>query len=539
MVRSMPSRDPRDAPLKALVEVARALAGTRSRLQKREILVEFLSGVKAEEVAPTVLLLTGRVLPESQDRALNLGWAAVSRALEASGQATLLAEELTILHVYGAFQEIARVRGKDSVRKRRRLLQALLAQASDPDKDFLLRAIGGEMRIGVNEGVMLEVLADASGAGLPVVQRANMFLGDLGETARLALTKGSEALAAQELRLYTPVKPMMAEMAENLEEVFREHVHGTALEFKLDGARIQIHRSGDVIRVFTRRLREVTESLPDVISWVRTFSGGDLLVEGEVVALGEGDRPLPFQDLMRRFRRIHDVDNLVKRIPLQLYLFDALFVDGTLLIDDPYEERWARLAEVAPERFLVPRLVRPTLEEGRAFFKEALEAGHEGLVAKDLGSPYTPGKRGKRWFKLKPSDTLDVAILAAEWGHGRRQGWLSNYHLGVREEEGRFAMIGKTFKGLTDGEFREMTDRLLKLKVQDNRYVVTVEPRVVVEVAYNEIQRSPHYKAGYALRFARITRIRDDISWEDVDTLTGLAARYQKQFERKGRLRDA
>ncbi len=539
MVRSMPSRDQRDTRLKALVEVARALAGTRSRLQKREILVEFLSGVKADEVAPAVLLLTGRVLPESQGRALNLGWATVRRALEASGQATLLAEELMILQVYGAFQGIARVCGKDSVRKRRRLLHALLAEASDPEKDFLLRAISGEMRIGVNEGVMLDALADASGADLPVVQRANMFLGDLGETAHLALTKGSEALAAQELRLFTPIKPMMAEMAENLEEVFREHVDGTALEFKLDGARIQIHRSGDVIRVFTRRLREVTESLPDVVSWVRTFAGGDLLVEGEVVALGEGDRPLPFQDLMRRFRRIHDVDNLVKRIPRQLYLFDALFVDGTLHIDDPYEERWARLAEVAPERFLAPRLVRPTLEEGRAFFEEALEAGHEGLVAKDLRSPYTPGKRGKRWFKLKPSDTLDVAILAAEWGHGRRQGWLSNYHLGVREEEGGFAMIGKTFKGLTDGEFREMTDRLLKLKVQDNRYVVTVEPQVVVEVTYNEIQRSPHYKSGYALRFARITRIRDDISLEDVDTLTGLAARYQKQFERKGRLRDA
>ncbi|MDX1535076.1 MAG: ATP-dependent DNA ligase, partial [Thermoplasmata archaeon] len=348
-----------------------------------------------------------------------------------------------------------------------------------------------------------------------------------------------EALAAQELRLFTPVKPMMAEMAEDLDEVFREHANGTALEFKLDGARIQIHRKGDAVRVFTRRLTEVTESLPDVVARARDFSGGDLLVEGEVVGLGEGDRPLPFQDLMRRFRRIHDVDRLVERIPLRLFLFDALLVDGILLIDAPYEERWARLREVVPEDTLVPRLVRPTLEEGEAFFDEALEAGHEGLVAKDLESPYTPGKRGKRWFKVKPSDTLDVAILAAEWGHGRRRGWLSNYHLGVIEEGGGFAMIGKTFKGLTDEEFQAMTDRLLDLQMEDNGYVVTVQPRVVVEVTFNEIQRSPQYKSGYALRFARITRIRDDKSWKEVDTLAGLETRYRKQFERKGKLRDA
>ncbi|MFQ5907442.1 MAG: ATP-dependent DNA ligase [Thermoplasmata archaeon] len=536
----MPSPGGPDTPLQALVEVAEALAATRSRLQKREILVEFLTGLKHEEVAPAVRILTGRLLPESQDRTLNLGWTTVRRALEASGQATLLGEDLTLLQVYRAFQEIARVEGKNSVKKKRWLLQALLAQASDAEKDLLLRAIGREMRIGVHEGVMLEVLGDASGANLATVQRANMFLGDLGRTARLALTEGAEALAAQKLQLFTPVKPMMAEMADDLEAALEAHAEGAALEFKLDGARIQIHRRGGEIRIFTRRLTEVTESLPDVVSWVRRFDGGDLLVEGEVVALGEDDRPLPFQDLMRRFRRIHDLEALVERIPLRLYLFDALLMDGTLLIDLPYEERWARLADAVPEEVLVPRLVRPSLKEGQTFYEEATEAGHEGVMAKDLRSPYTPGKRGKRWLKVKPADNLDVAIVAAEWGHGRRQGWLSNYHLGVRDElEGGFAMIGKTFKGLTDEEFQAMTRRLLELKERDDRYVVTVKPRVVVEVAYNEIQRSPHYKSGYALRFARVTRIRDDKSWEETDTLQGLEARYQKQFERKGKLRDA
>ncbi len=535
----MPAPGRPDTPLQALVDVAGALASTRSRLKKREILVEFLSGLKDEEVAPGVRILTGRILPESQERTLNVGWATVRRALEASGQATLLPEDLTLLQVYRAFQEIAHVEGRNSVKKKRRLLQALLAQATDPERDLLLRAISREMRIGVNEGVMLEALGDASGTELATVQRANMFLGDLGRTAHLAMTEGVAALAAQGLQLFTPIKPMMAEMADDLEAALGAYADGTALEFKLDGARIQIHRSGREIRIFTRRLTEVTESLPDIVSWVRRFEGGDLLVEGEVVALGEGDRPLPFQDLMRRFRRIHDIEALVERIPLRLYLFDALLMDGTLLIDLPYEERWARLVGAVPAEVLVPRLVRPTLEEGQAFFREALEAGHEGVMAKDLRSLYTPGKRGKRWLKIKPVDTLDVAIVAAEWGHGRRQGWLSNYHLGVRDEEGGFAMIGKTFKGLTDKEFQEMTRRLLELKVRDDRYVVTVKPRVVVEVTYNEIQRSPHYKAGYALRFARVTRIRDDKSWEETDTLQGLDARYQKQFERKGKLRDA
>lgn len=535
----MPSEGAPNTSLKALADAARALKATRSRLEKRRILVEFLTGLKSEEVAPSVLLLTGRVLPESEDRTLNLGWATVSRALESPGQATLLAEELTVLQVYGTFQEIARAQGKDSVKKKRRLLRALLAQAGDEEKDLLLRAIGGEVRIGVNEGVLIEALGDASGADPEVVRRANMFMGDLGRTAHLALTEGAEALAAQELRLFTPIKPMLAEMAEDLEEVLRVHAEGTVLEYKLDGARIQIHRRGKEIRIFTRRLTEVTESLPEIVSWARTFGGGDLLVEGEVVALGKGGRPSPFQDLMRRFRRIHDVEALVERIPLKLYLFDALWMDGTPLIDLPYEARWDRLAAAVPEEFLVPRRVRPTLDEGQAFFDKAVEAGHEGLMAKDRGSPYTPGKRGKRWFKVKRVDTLDVTILAAEWGHGRRRGWLSNYHLGVRDEEGGFAMIGKTFKGLTDAEFEEMTRRLLDLRVEEDPYGVTVRPRIVVEVAYNEIQQSPHYKSGYALRFARITRIREDKSFEDTDTLRGLEARYQRQFERKGKLRDA
>ncbi len=383
----------------------------------------------------------------------------------------------------------------------------------------------------------MEALADATGADPELVRRANMLVGDLGKTAQIALTEGVAGLEHVRLELFTPIKPMMAEMAENLEEALSEQ-RELALEYKLDGARIQIHRKGGEVRVFSRRLTEVTDSLPEVVALARDFGDGDLLVEGEVVAVDREGRPLPLQDLMRRFRRVHDVEALAGQIPLKLYLFDALVMDGKATIDLPYQERWQALAAAVPGDLLVPRVLRPVIDEANDFFQQALDAGHEGLMAKDLKSPYIAGKRGKRWLKVKPFETLDVAIIAAEWGSGRREGWLSNYHLAVRDEEGNFHMIGKTFKGLTDTEFEEMTRRLLPLKVKETSYVVYVKPQVVVEVAYNEIQRSPQYKSGFALRFARITRIREDRSPEDVDSLERLTALYARQFERKGRVMD-
>lgn len=258
-------------------------------------------------------------------------------------------------------------------------------------------------------------------------------------------------------------------------------------------------------------------------------------MEGEVVALDDRGKPRPFQDLMRRFRRVHDVEALRREIPLRLYVFDIVYRDGEMLIDRPYRERWASLASLVPADLLAKRTVASSVAEVEAFLQGALEAGHEGVMAKAPDSDYTPGKRGKKWFKIKPAETLDVAIVAAEWGHGRRRGTLSNYHLAVRDADtGRFAMIGKTFKGLTDAERLEMTRRLQGLKVSDDRWVVHVRPEVVVQVAYNEIQRSPHYPSGFALRFARIARIRDDKAPDEADTYARLKELYEKQFERKG-----
>src|SRR5438093_738129 len=279
-----------------------------------------------------------------------------------------------------------------------------------------------------------------------------------GRVAEVALSDGAAGLAAQSLRLLSPVKPMMAELGDDLDEVLKEHGGTTALEFKFDGARIQIHRRGDEVRVFSRRLTDVTESVPEVVEFARTVPAESFLLEGEVVAVDSQGRPRPFQELMRRFRRVHEIEALRREIPLKLYLFDLLYLEGRSLISAPYRERWAALERLVPREVLAKRLVTSSRAEIEAFLKEALAAGHEGLMAKQLDSPYTVGKRGKRWFKIKPADTLDVAILAAEWGHGRRTGTLSNYWLGVRDGD-RWQMIGKTFKGLTDRERRDLMDR--------------------------------------------------------------------------------
>ncbi len=520
----------------SLAHLARNLEATPRRLEKRALLADFLRSLRRDEVAPAVHLVIGRVFAEADERALNVGWATLRKALEGKRQTTLTAEPLTVLEVSRAFAAIAAAHGPDSVRERRRLLDSLLGRATPEERDVLLHIIFGEMRIGVSEGVMLEGIADAAGVDADAVRSAHMFLGDLGKVAEIALTAGLAGLRTSGLRLLSPVKPMLAEMAEDLEAVLQEHGGETAIEFKLDGARIQIHRDGDAVRIFSRRLSDVTDSLPELVAFARGLPARRFVLEGEVVAVDHSGKPLPFQDLMRRFRRVHDIEAAAREIPLQLYLFDLLALEGDSLIDAPYRERWAHLETLVPREVLTPRRITRSKEDIEAFLREALEAGHEGLMAKALDSAYTVGKRGKKWFKIKPADHLDVAIVAAEWGSGRREGWLSNYWLAVRDEAtGGFQMIGKTFKGLTDEEFEAMTDRMKRLATSQERWGLHVRPEVIVEVAYNEIQKSPHYASGFALRFARIVRIREDKGPEDADTYARLKELYTQQFERKGR----
>jgi len=425
--------------------------------------------------------------------------------------------------------------GQGSRRAKEQLIEGLLVSADPQEADVLVRIIFGEMRIGVNEGVMLEAVAEAAGVPPGAVRRALMVTGDLGKVTQAAMELGDEGLRSMEATLFVPLKPMLASVAEDPEEALEDHSGESAFEYKYDGARIQIHRRGGDVRVFSRRLSDVTGSLPDIVELVgETIPDGDVILEGEVVAVGENGKPLPFQDLMRRFTRVTDVQEMARRVPLRLFLFDVLLAGGDLLIDEPYSRRWATLEGIAPNRLLARRLVTSNPEAARSMLDQALAEGHEGLMAKRLSSVYTPGTRGKAWLKIKAAETLDVVIAAAEWGSGRRRGWLSNYHLAVWGG-GEALVIGKTFKGLTDEEFRWMTERLRSLKTSETDYTVHVRPELVVEVAFNEIQRSPRYASGYALRFARITRIREDKAPGDADTLGKVEELYAKQFRYKDR----
>ena len=528
----------RSTPFSKLANLCQRLEKTTKRKEKTRLISSFLRELREEEIAPSVRFLVGRVFPEADSRALEVGGRTVWKIMEAGKQATLIREPLTILRVYKYFEEIAAASGRGSRRRKESLVESLLSQASPIEAEYLARIMFREMRIGVVEGTMLEAIAEASEVDPKLVRRSHMLLGDLGEVALTALKKGKTGLQRVSVQLFKPIKPMLAEMSYDISDVITRHGGKTAFEYKFDGARIQIHKKDQKVRIFSRRLTDVTESLPDIVELVmRKIRAKEALLEGEVVAVGVDEKPLPFQDLMRRFRRVHKVGEMVKRIPLKLHLFDVVYLDGKSLIDAPYEARWNLLSQICEGRLLANRIVASQVSEAQTFLKKAMEAGHEGLMAKDLGSNYTPGVRGKKWFKIKPAEFLDLVIVAADWGYGRRTGWLSNYHLAARDEKtGEFLVVGKTFKGLTDEEFTEMTKRLQEIKTSESRYTVYVKPSIVVEIAYNEIQKSPHYKSGFALRFARITRIRDDKSPQEANTIARMKELYEKQFEHKAKV---
>jgi DNA ligase-1 len=343
-----------------------------------------------------------------------------------------------------------------------------------------------------------------------------------------------------DFKVFRPVKLMLAQMAVDVAEAIREHGGKTAFEYKLDGARVQIHKEGESIKIFSRRLSDVTGSLPEVVELVRrNVKAENAILEGEAIAVSEDGHPLPFQHLMRRFRRVHGIEDLASAVPVKLYLFDILYLNGRSLIMLPYIERRQILAENVGEIPLTRQIVTGSVEEAERFLAEAIDAGHEGLMAKKVDSEYVPGIRGKRWLKIKPTlPPLDLVIVAAEYGYGRRRGWLSDYYLAARDAEtGEFLTVGKTFKGLTDAEITEMTRRLKELAIKEEPRRVYVIPKIVVEVAYNEIQKSPKYRCGMALRFARITRIREDKNPEEADTIQRVREIYENQFSKKGHVK--
>ena len=385
---------------------------------------------------------------------------------------------------------------------------------------------------------MEQAVAKAFDVPLRRVQHAAMVLGDIGEVAAVLKTQGAEGLEKAGFSVFRPVKLMLAQTAQSVQEALAEHGGKTAFEYKYDGARVQIHKQNGRVEIFSRRLSDVTASLPEVVEAVKqNIQAQSAIVEGEVIALDSAGYPIAFQHLMRRFRRIRGVTGMAEKMPITLYLFDILYLNGESLITKPYIQRRQILAQNVGKIPLSNQIVtdQPTQAEG--FLKEAIAAGHEGLMAKKLDSPYTPGRRGKRWLKIKTIlEPLDLVITAAEYGYGRRKGWLSDYYLAARDPKtGEFLNIGKTFKGLTDAEIIELTKRLKESAVSQDGHRVNVIPKIVVEVAYNEIQQSPRYKSQMALRFARITRIRDDKTPEEADTIERVREIYDRQFRNKGK----
>lgn len=515
-------------------EAIKALSGRKDKVAQ---IVRLLQELEPDEVAPAILLLIGRVVSEGDEDKLEIGAAAVYQLLEELGQTTLLAAEpLTILEVWNGLREISSLRGAGSRERKLVILRGLIARMSALEKHWFLKQLMGEMQHGVNEGLVLEAVAELTGASLEDVQKAFMLVGRIGDLVELAVRGGGDAIRSTRLQVFRPVRPMLAEMCHDLEQLLKEFDKPMGFEYKFDGARVQIHVKDSEVRIFSRRLSDVTRSLPDIVQVVKEFSSrfSEIVLDGEVVAVDEAGRPMPFQELLRRFRRLKGVEEEAERIPLKLWIFDILYLDGQELLDMPYRERRELLEKLIPEEYLAPRIISSSLEEVQSFMRRAMQEGHEGLMAKNLESPYRPGRRERLWLKIKPAETLDLVIIAADWGHGRRSGWLSNYHLAAyNPETGGFEVVGKTFKGLTDEEFEWITKRLLELAVSDDGYTVAVRPRIVVEVAFNEIQRSPKYRSGYALRFARITRIRADKAPEEADTIQRIRELYEQQFKRK------
>ncbi len=534
-----------------LAQLGEALAATRKKLEHAALVGAYLKALPPDEIAPAARLLIGQIFPEGDPRILNVSGAAIERAIAQTiggtyvyssidgavdfGDAvhkaltrrghTRRGAPLTLSDVYGAYAEIATVTGPGSRERRDVRLRELFARASALEAKYIVKHLIREMRVGVNAGSLLDALARTTGIPGDKVRRAYQFTGDIGAVAQAALVGGADALEQMTAVVGRPLKPMLAQSAEDVRDAFEEMPLGeTALEFKLDGARVQIHKQGDVVRIFSRHLAELTDSLPEIVDVVRReVRENEVILEGEVIALTPEGKPRPFQELMRRVGRARDIAEMQREIPVKLFLFDCLYCSGEPLIDQPNAARWEALGAVAGDIPRVERLVPRDLAEGEAFLERARAAGHEGLMAKNLGSPYLPGERGKHWLKIKPVVTLDLAIVAAEWGYGRRTGWLSNVHLAARDETtGELLEVGKTFKGFTDAEFKALTERLLALKTRETRGTVWVRPEVIVEVAFNGVQTSPQYKSKVALRFARVLRLRDDKTIDEIDTVQTL-----------------
>ena len=506
--------------LAELVRVSDQVAATRSRLAKIRALADFLRPLAREEIEIALPYLSGDI---RQGR-LAVGYG----ALQAARASTAGGPPLALRDVDAAFAALKQTKGKGAAERRSALLRELFARAAPQEQDFLMRLIVGELRQGALEGIMIEAVAAAAGLPSADVRRAVAFAGVIAPVAAAALSDGAAALAQFSVQLMQPVLPMLAQPAEDMRAALAA-LGAALLDWKLDGARVQVHKRGDEVRIYTRNLNDVTSRVPEIVSAVRGAAARELILDGEAIALRADGRPHPFQVTMSRFGSQQD-PRAAER-PLSVFFFDCLLRDGSVLFDHAMRERRAALTAALPNHVVTPAIVTADADEAQRFYEQALAAGHEGVMAKALEAPYEAGRRGAAWLKVKRARTLDLVVLAAEWGHGRRRGWLSNLHLGARDpRSGNFVMLGKTFKGLTDATLEWQTHEFLKRATGRDEWTVRVRPELVVEIAFNDLQESSQYPGGLALRFARVKGYRPDKSPEDADTIDTVRRIYQESL---------
>ena len=495
--------------LSSLVSTSREVAKTSGRLAKIALLADLLKSAAPNELEIAIAFLSGSV----RQPKLGVGYSALQAARPRSAAAT---SSLGVVEVDALLERLAGTSGKGSAATKARILGDLFGRATADEQDFLFRLLIGELRQGALAGLMTEAVAKAAGLDTVKVRRAAMVAGNLGAVALGAITEGPAGLARFGIELFRPLQPMLAQPADDVADALAQHGEA-AFEYKLDGARIQVHKGAGGVRVYSRLLNEVTTAVPEVVAVVKEMPWKEVILDGEAIALAADGRPLPFQVTMSRFSSRSNVDS---QLPLRAFFFDILFADGASLVDEPYARRSAVLANQLFAESRPPRIVTRDPGVAQQFFESALAAGHEGVVAKALDARYEAGARGAAWLKIKRANTLDLVVLAAEWGHGRRKGYLSNLHLGARDPaSGGFVMLGKTFKGMTDELLAWQTQRLQEIVTRRDDHVVYVEPVLVVEIAFNGVQASPHYPGGLALRFARVVRYREDKTADQADTM--------------------
>jgi DNA ligase-1 len=539
----------------ALCSACQRLAGESSKKALARIAAEYLRSVGPDDVRIATIFLLGIPLPGG--RKLNLGpstlWNAVSEVAPAthddylrvtgdavdSGEAvyevvkaygTGRPEGLSIRQVFGYFERIRSAEGAGSAAQKKNLLADLLSKLTPMEAKWMAKIVTGEMRHGVSEGLMIDAVASLADAQRSQIETAFMFTGAIEEVAAGVLRKGAGYLAGITPRIFRPIRPMLAEPCDTVGEALEIMGRACVFEYKLDGARVQIHKDGEAVRVFSRALRDLTPNLPEITDLSRSaVKASKAILDGEVIATSRDGKPLPFQRMSKRITAEALPLGFPETTAVRLHLFDVLLVDSWPCFALAFSERRRILESIVGRDLLVPSLAKPTAEKAARFFEEAVNRGHEGLVAKHLESTYRPGSRGKHWLKIKKKITLDLVITGAEYGYGRRHGWLSNYLLAAKDQTtGKLVPVGKTFKGLTDTEFEVMTERLMSLETARVGGAITVKPEVVVEVSFGEIQKSRRYESGYALRFARIERIRDDKRPDEIDTLQHLREIYAK-----------